>query len=107
MGNYTSQFESPLEYVLYGVAANDDDNLFRITTRYQVMSDDSTSITMKLPELSAIIVRIKQINGETLDLKKIVSVVDAGNNVIELLEKLQEDLGSSSEEFWQIAVLIA
>ena len=73
--NYTTDFETGLDFVLYGAPAGDTDNedkYFRIMTSYKPldMVTNVTEITMKLPELGALIVRMRDINGETVDFKK-------------------------------------
>ena len=45
-----------------------------------------TTVKMRLPEIGSLTVRVRDINGEYVDfVKSPVSVVDSGNNVIELL----------------------
>lgn len=67
-----------------------------------------TTVKIRLPEIGSLTVRVRDINGEYVDfVKSPVSVVDSGNNVIELLERLKASYTSASEEFWRLSQLIA
>lgn len=88
ISNYTTDFDDGLKYVLYGTNVGGQENIFRITTQYEEldMVNNITTVKMRLPEISSLTVRVRDINKEYIDfVKSPVSVVDGGNNVIELL----------------------
>ena len=70
MTNYTSTEEDPITYVLFGVASNNETITFRITPSFQNLDSSGTMIIkMKLPELSAIMIRIQDKDGFTTEIR--------------------------------------
>ena len=99
----TSQTIDSLEYLLFGeMKVNGKTERVRIMGAFEKMDDPTTTVTLVLPVMQALIVRVRNSNGEFVDEKTLLEVAGPSDpNVIKLLEDLQEKYKDDLQSLWR------